>query len=78
VRIGFLNGKQVGTNATLLRVDGEEIVLKLSPAIPLSVILEQQRWLVSRYPKEQLATRAAALGAAESTGAAAPAASLAR
>jgi len=72
VTIGFSNGKQVGTNATVLRVDGDEIILKLSPAIALSVILEQQRWLVSRYPKEQHALRAAA-----ASGAAAPATSVA-
>lgn len=50
----FLDGTRITTVASLIRVAEAEIVLNLSPPIPLSVIMAEQRFLLTRYPKESL------------------------
>jgi len=54
VTIKFRDGKQAMTAASYLRTEGEELVLKFSPTIPLSIMMEQQRWILSRFPKDPL------------------------
>ena len=50
----FLDGTRITTSASLSRLADDEVVLKLSPPLPLSVIMAEQRYLLTRYPKESL------------------------
>jgi len=44
----------VHTVVSYLRLTDDEVVLQLSPPIPLPVIMAEQRWLLKQYPKESL------------------------
>lgn len=52
VSIEFQSGRVVITEATLIRVDGDQIVLRFSVSIPLPIVIEEQRLLVSQFPKD--------------------------
>jgi hypothetical protein len=39
---------------SFVRMAEDEVVLKLTPPIPLQVIMAEQRWILSQYPKESL------------------------
>ena len=54
VTISFGCGQTVKTIATCLRVEGEEMVLQFFPTIPQTIILAEQRWLLTKYTKDQL------------------------
>jgi len=51
VTITFQCGDTATSTATLVRVDGDQIVIRLSPPIPLPIILEEQRLLIIQFPK---------------------------
>lgn len=50
--IDFQCGRVILTSATLIRVDGDQIVLRFSPPIPLPIIIEEQRLLITQFPKD--------------------------
>ncbi len=50
--IEFQCGRTVVTETTLIRVDGDQIVLRFSPPIPLPIIIEEQRLLIIQFPKD--------------------------
>jgi hypothetical protein len=52
VTIEFQCGRSFVTEAKLIRVDGNENVLRFTPPIPLPIIIEEQRLLITQYPKD--------------------------
>jgi hypothetical protein len=52
VSITFLCKQTIHTEAKLLRVDGDQIVLSFNPTLPLPMIMQEQRLLLRLFPKE--------------------------
>ena len=50
--IEFQCGQSVATEASLIRIDADQIVLRFSPPIPLPIIIEEQRLLIIQFPKD--------------------------
>lgn len=50
--IEFQCGRTIVTEATLIRVDSDQIVLRFSPPVPLPIIMEEQRLLIVQFPKD--------------------------
>lgn len=44
-------GDTATSTATLVRIDGEQLVIRFSPPIPLPIIIEQQRLLIIQVPQ---------------------------
>ena len=57
VRVRFRDGAEVATAAYILRHDAGELVLKFTRPIALKVIVEEQRRLIQKYPKDALRER---------------------
>jgi len=53
VTFSFHDGTRLKTTATLLRLAEEEVVLKLIPSIPLTVIIAEQHWVIRKFPRER-------------------------
>ena len=47
----FHDGTRIESHATQLRVESEEMVLSLSPGIPLKVIMSEQRRVLKDFPR---------------------------
>jgi len=52
VTITFQCGDTATSTATLVRVDGDQIVVRFSPPIALPIIIEEQRLLIIQFPKD--------------------------
>lgn len=52
VTIAFQCGDTATSEATLVRTDGDQIVIRFSPPIPLPIIIEEQRLLIIQFPKD--------------------------
>jgi len=50
--IEFQCGRTIVTEATLIRVDSDQIVLRFLPPVPLPIIIEEQRLLIVQFPKD--------------------------
>lgn len=52
VTIAFQCDQTATCEAKLIRIDGDQIVLRFSPMIPLPIIIEEQRLLIVQFPKK--------------------------
>lgn len=54
VRLVFRDGVECQTTASVLRVEGSEMIIQFEKLIPQPMIIAEQRRLLQRYPKEAL------------------------
>ena len=47
----FNDGAQINSKTSFLRMTDDEVVLKLSPSIPLTVIIAEQHWVIRKFPR---------------------------